>query len=173
MTSEQQKPQDDMVTIGKIGAPVGLRGEVRLISYLQDDENWSHYKHVHTAMGDVELMQVKTQGKGLVARFRNIHSREQAQNYTHQLLQVARGQLPELDDEDSFYFIDYVGYEVFNTQGAKLGVVAGVEDFGGGELLDIELEGGKRFFAPFHNKAVPTIDEAAKTLILDEQYLSR
>jgi 16S rRNA processing protein RimM len=61
---------------------------------------------------------------------------------------VPRGELPPLG-EDEYYHSDLIGLPCVDAEGAELGTVVAVENFGAGDLLEIERPGGKRALIPF------------------------
>ena len=82
---------------------------------------------------------------------------------------MPRSRLPE-PEPDEFYHADLVGLEARDPSGRSLGRVRAVQDFGAGELLEIELESGTSEFVPFTRAAVPEVDleDGFVTVVLPE-----
>ena len=76
-------------------------------------------------------------------------------------LYVARAQLPQLTQEDDFYYADLIGLKVVSAEGERLGDVTAVHNFGAGDLLEINGS-----FYPFTKQVVPQVDVAAGQLTL-------
>ncbi|WP_174298016.1 ribosome maturation factor RimM [Sphingomonas bacterium] len=85
--------------------------------------------------------------RGLVARFEEVEDREAAERLRGTLLTVPRASLPPLG-EGEYYHADLIGLPVHDMEGTLLGHVAAVEDFGAGDLLDVERADGRRFMVP-------------------------
>lgn len=85
--------------------------------------------------------------RGLVARFEEVRDREAAEALRGTLLTVPRSSLPPLG-EGEYYHADLIGLPVHDEAGTLLGHVAAVEDFGAGDLLDVERADGRRFMVP-------------------------
>ena len=70
------------------------------------------------------------------------------------VLTVARSALPPLE-EGEYYHADLIGLAAVSDAGEPLGTVVAVENFGAGDLLEIERPTGKRFMVPMTAAAVP------------------
>jgi len=69
-------------------------------------------------------------------------------------------------DEDEFYVTDLIGLSVVTPDGAPLGTIRAVQDFGAGDLLEITPpEGGATWYLPFTREAVPEVRIAERTII--------
>jgi 16S rRNA processing protein RimM len=69
-------------------------------------------------------------------------------------LTVPRDALPPLG-EGEYYHADLIGLPAVSTAGEDLGRVVAVENFGAGDVLEIERPDGKRFMVPMRVEAVP------------------
>ena len=79
-------------------------------------------------------------------------------------LTVPRAALPDLD-EGEYYHTDLIGLPVVSTTGEALGRVIAVENYGAGDVIEIERPDGKRFMVPMRVEAVPEWN--AQRLLLD------
>ncbi|MEO8531824.1 MAG: ribosome maturation factor RimM, partial [Deltaproteobacteria bacterium] len=77
---------------------------------------------------------------------------------------VDRAALPSLPD-DEFYYSDLIGLDVLDTGGTLIGKVADVQNHGAGDIL--EVKGAKPMLLPFTKAVVPTVDLAARRIIID------
>ena len=71
-------------------------------------------------------------------------------------LYILRDSLPEPDD-DEFYLADLIGLTVETADGELLGKVRAVQDFGAGDLLEIQPKAGASWWLPFTREAVPEV----------------
>jgi 16S rRNA processing protein RimM len=78
---------------------------------------------------------------------------------------VARHALPA-PDEGEFYHADLIGLQAVGQDGALLGTVVAVENFGAGDLIEIAPEDGPSRLVPFTRAAVPDIDVAGGRLVV-------
>jgi 16S rRNA processing protein RimM len=60
-------------------------------------------------------------------------------------------------DEDEFYVTDLIGLAVETPAGERLGVIKSVQDFGAGDLLEVQPQDGASWYLPFTKEAVPQV----------------
>jgi 16S rRNA processing protein RimM len=87
---------------------------------------------------------------------REVQTRDQAEALRGLKLYIARADLPEPDD-DEFYVTDLIGLAVVSPDGEPLGKVKAVQDFGAGDLLEVQPEHGATWYLPFTREAVPEV----------------
>jgi 16S rRNA processing protein RimM len=158
------------VCVARIGAAHGIAGEVRLFTFTADPMAVTHYGPLQSEDGEQTLaIATARPGKGfLVARFAGIADRSAAERLCHVELYVPRERLPAPDEPETYYHADLIGLVVDGTDGARLGTVAAVHDFGAGDLLEVApAGGGQAFLLPFTRAVVPVVDLAARRLVAD------
>jgi 16S rRNA processing protein RimM len=163
----------EWLEIGRIVAPQGLSGEVRIYPdsdfperFLQPGERWL----LRPSSTQVESIQLKTgrflEGKGLyVLCFAGIDSREQAERLRGAKLMVPMSDRPPLEDGE-FHVMDLVGLKVIHGHTQEvIGTVTGIAP-AGNDLLEIEL-----VRSPKQVILVPLVPEFVKSLNLQERQL--
>jgi len=135
------------VTLAVIIGAHGVAGEVRLKVFANDFG--SHHRFND---GALTLKSLRHGGNGAIARFAEVPDRGAAEALRGTELTVPRAELPSLA-QDEYYHADLIGLVVVSTEGDPIGTVVAVENFGAGDVIEIERPGGKRFMAPMH--AVP------------------
>ena len=150
---------DDLIQVGRVAGAFGVRGEVRITSFTADPLALVDYKTLQREDGSIGL--TLTNGRvakgSIVARAKEIETREQAEALRGLKLYIPRDKLPE-PDEDEFYVTDLVGLSLIDATGAPLGRIKAVQDFGAGDLLEIApVEGGATWYLPFTRAAVPEV----------------
>lgn len=161
-------PQD-LVLVGIFGAAHGVRGEVRLKSYTGDPLAIADYPRLTDAQGKTKF---KIQSARLikddilVARVEGIADRTAAEKLTNQSIYIARADLPPADEEE-FYHADLIGLRAETRDGALIGTIANVLNFGAGDILDVRPDLGDNLLLPFTKKVVPIVDLAGKRVIID------
>lgn len=137
------------VTLAAIAGAHGLKGEVRLKLFTDDAEGLKRYKSFDAGGKALTLQAVRVATGGAIARFKEVTDRTAAEALRGIALTVAREALPPLA-EGEYYHADLVGLPVVTPDGASIGTVLTIEDFGAGDILDIERPDGKSFMAPMH-----------------------
>ena len=80
---------------------------------------------------------------------------------------MPRDRLTPSEDEDEFLHADLIGCAVVDPAGTVLGTVTAVENYGAGDLLDIETPDGRSVLMPFTKACAPRIDIAARRIESD------
>ncbi len=151
----------DMVTLGEIVRPHGVRGEVKLRSFTEDPCAIAAYGALTTERGErLTLKNVRAAHDHVIARIEGVADRDAAERLKGRKLQVAREALPPVEDEDEIYAADLVGLPVVDEAGAAIGEVVAVQDFGAGDLLEIAAPGRRStVLLPFSDDVVVEIAE--------------
>ena len=149
----------DLIQVGRVAGAFGVRGEVRITSFTAEPLALVDYRDLRREDGSAGL--TLTSGRpakgGVVARAKEIETREQAEALRGLKLYIPRSKLPE-PDQDEIYVTDLVGLSVVTAAGEALGRIKAVQDFGAGDLLEIApAEGGATWYLPFTREAVPEV----------------
>jgi 16S rRNA processing protein RimM len=156
------------ICLGQIGAPHGVRGEVRLRSFTADPQAIAGYGPLETEDGCVVQIESLRHAKDhFVARLAGIADRDAAGRLTNVKLYVLRERLPAPDQPDEFYHADLIGLAAVDPAGEKLGTVVAIHNFGAGDLLELRpTEGRVTQMLPFDATTVPVVDLAAGRLVV-------
>ena len=158
------------ILMGRIGAAHGIRGEVRIQSFTEDPIALVDYGPLATSKPGliIEIETARLAGNVLVARLKGVADRTAAERLNGVELFVDRGILPPTDDDDDFYHADLIGLEARLTDGAIIGKVTAVPNFGAGDLIEVRNErSGDTYLYPFTKAAVPEIHVKAGYLVID------
>jgi 16S rRNA processing protein RimM len=160
--------EERRIPLAAVAGAHGIKGEVRLKLFTDSAENLT--RHARLLVGGVErrLLAVRGDNKGAVARFEGIADRTAAEGLRGSLVEIDRAALPPLA-EGEYYHAELIGTPCFDGEGKALGTVVAVENFGAGDLLEIEVAGGRRSLIPFK----PGIaDYADGRVVLDPEFLA-
>jgi 16S rRNA processing protein RimM len=139
---------DSKVTLAAIAGAHGVHGEVRVKLFAETIESLSRHKAVQVGERQLTIQSVKASGGMPVLRFAEIADRNAAEALRSQLVTVTREALPPLE-EGEYYHADIIGLPCVSTDGGQLGTVVSVENFGAGDIIEIEKPDGKRSMVPF------------------------
>lgn len=156
------------IALAAVAGAHGVKGEVRL--KLFTDETNSLPLHAKLYVGGVErrLLVLKGGGKAAVARFDGVDDRSTAEGLRGSLVEIDRSALPPLTDGE-YYHVDLIGLPAFDHDGNSIGIVSAVENYGAGDLLELDLPDGKRALIPFK----PGIaEEQGGRIVLDPVFLA-
>ena len=80
---------------------------------------------------------------------------------------MPRDRLPPTEDADTFYQSDLIGLAAVTQDGAALGTVKAIHNFGAGDIIEIApADGSTPLMVPFNQDAVPTVDLKGKRIVV-------
>ncbi|MBT1158915.1 ribosome maturation factor RimM [Aminobacter anthyllidis] len=152
------KPQNP-IQMAVIGAAHGIKGELRVKTFTGDPLALADYGPLYAKDGRAfEIAAIRPANEVVVVRFKGVADRNAAEALTGTELFVDRSALPDDGDEGEFYHADLVGLAVRDENGEPVGKVFAVQNFGGGDILEIQYQGRKGVLIPFTQAAVPVVD---------------
>ncbi|HWT42110.1 MAG TPA: ribosome maturation factor RimM [Sphingopyxis sp.] len=154
---------DRPVTLAAIAGAHGVRGEVRLKLFGEGAEALRAFSVFDAGDRKLTLKSVRPANQGAVATFAEVNDRSAAEALRGTVLTVPRSALPPLA-EGEYYHHDLLGLPCVSTDGAAIGHVAAVENFGAGDILEIEKPDRKRFMVPMTAQAVPAWNDDGVTI---------
>ena len=159
----------DRVCVARIGAAHGVRGEVKLWSFTEDPAAVAGYGPLETQDGSrrFEIEALRPAKDHFVARIAGVADRDAAERLRNLELFVPRTRLPQIQETDTFYHADLVGLDVVTPEGAKVGTVHALHNFGAGDIIEIKPVGsGEPLMLPFNEVTVPKVDLEAKKIVV-------
>jgi 16S rRNA processing protein RimM len=147
-----------VIVLAAITGAHGVAGEVRLKVFA--DDLASHRSFNGGALNLVKLRD------GTIARFVEVADRTAAEALRGTVLTVPRDALPPLG-EGEYYHADLLGLAAVSTTGEELGVVAAVENFGAGDVVEVRRASGKTFMVPI--SAVPEWND--EQLVIEAEFV--
>ncbi|MBS0345047.1 MAG: ribosome maturation factor RimM [Proteobacteria bacterium] len=163
-----------MIVLGRIVAPYGVGGWVKVHPFGDDPLSWK--KMPQWWLGaDSEgsdwkpytLKGCKAHGKAdsLVAAFEEVPDRNAAEAIDGLYIAVPRDALPK-PAEDEYYWADLIGLEVVNASGVRLGAVKGLLSTGAHDVLEVQ-DGELERLIPFVASYVTEVDAVARRILVE------
>lgn len=157
-----------MVVMGRVIAPFGIKGWVRLRTWTETEESLAGYPTWWLEDGrqwkPVELEEYEVHAKGVVAKLKGIDDRTGAEKLKGRDVGVPRAALGEAG-KGALYWVDLVGYEVVNLAGERLGEMEGRLDAVSGDVMLVK--GEKDFLIPFVEAYVKEVSPASRRITVD------
>lgn len=139
-----------MIVLGRIVAPYGVKGWVKVHPFGDDPAAWSAMPGLWLGAvpeggewSERALEGLRAHGKGLVAKFEGIDDRSVAEKLDGMYLGAPRAALPR-NAENEYYWADLVGLSVVNEAGETLGKVATLIEAGANPVLVVRDEAERR-----------------------------
>lgn len=156
------------IALAAVAGAHGVKGEVRLKLFSDSAESLARHKKVFVGGEERRLSTVRDRGKTAVARFDGVGDRSAAEALRGRLVEVDRDALPALE-EGEYYHADLIGLPCVDREGEAVGTVAAVENFGAGDLLEVEIENGRKSLIPFKD-GIADLHEGR--IVLDREFLA-
>jgi 16S rRNA processing protein RimM len=158
---------EDEVALAAVAGAHGIGGEVRLKLFGEGLDGLKRHKQVRVGGRALTLAALKP-AKQPIARFAEVSDRSAAEGLRGQLLTVPRAALPPLE-EGEYYHADLIGLSCETASGEPLGTIVAVENFGAGDLLEIEKPDGRRALVPFRDGIADLRDSR---IVADPEFLA-
>jgi 16S rRNA processing protein RimM len=157
------------VCLGQIGAPHGVRGEVRLHSFTAEPGAITSYGPLETEDGRViNIETLRPAADGFVARLAGVADRNAAERLVNTKLYVPRERLPEPQAPEEYYYADLIGLRAVDRAGKDFGTVVAIHNFGAGDIIEVRpAHGGETQLLPFDAMTVPEVDIANGRVVIE------
>ncbi len=168
-SSTEKKQPDSWVVMGRITAPYGVKGWVKVyvqtaqLDSLLDYSTW-WLRSGDGAWREVSVEAAKVHSGTLVAQLAGVADRDAAISLKGHEVAVLREQLPA-PEASEFYWADLIGLKVVNVQGHEFGHVARILQTGANDVLVVA--GEPETLIPFISGAIEKVDIAAGLISVD------
>ena len=156
----------EKVLIGKVGSPVGIKGEFRVNLYSQDSGNLKEGKVLLLERAEKSvsgaIKKVRYQKDKPVVRLEGIEDRNAAEDIRGMDVSIYAKDMEELP-EGEHYVRDLIGCRVVDMAqgGAEIGVLRDVIQNTAQSVLDVSTPDGKQVLIPAVDAFLRSIDEEA------------
>lgn len=173
MPHEDDGAASEKVVLGRLGAPNGLRGWIRVHAFTDppgaifDYPSWTLSGRTLAGSGTrraIQVEQSRQHGKGYVARLAGVTDRDAAGALTGLEISVARSEMPELSS--GYYWADLLGMEVFTSDAQSLGKVQRLMETGANDVLVVNGD-RERLIPWIVNDVIISVDARARRIEVD------
>lgn len=149
---------EQLITVGKVLAPHGVRGDVRILPLTDFPDRFFHTPAVYLDNGkQVAITAVRRHGRYLLLHFAGYDTPEAAAQLRGSLLRVPRSALVPLPP-GSYYVFDIIGLSVYTADGRLRGTVTDVLSTGSNDVYVVTPPTGKDLLVPALKQVVLSID---------------
>ena len=158
-----------MVTIGKIIATHGVRGEVKVASYSDVPGRFEKLKQVQVEIASgprtLAVVAIRRAAEGYLLRFAAVATPEEASPLVGGLLQIPEERLAP-PSENQYYEYQLIGMDVRSEDGKALGVLKEVLTTNSNAVFVVEDTGGTEHLIPATRELVRSVDVDAHTMVV-------
>lgn len=166
--------ESKQIACGKIGKPHGLRGECRFFPYNPDSPTLAILREGVLVLGDltrtVHIEKLAPHGDAFLLKCKELKFRDEIAQWTHAELWISTNLFPEIQEEDAWYHYQLEGLKALNHDGAVIGIIHAVQNYGAGDLLVVRTARGD-VDVPLMKPWVGQIDLQAGTIVVDTGWL--
>lgn len=169
------KADSSHVMLGRLGAPFGIKGWMKLISFTDPPENILAYRHFLIRLGDgftgLEIDESQSHGKVFVAHVKGCDDRNLTRQYTGSELWIPTSELPALADEE-YYWHQLEGLRVLNLDGEILGRIDRMMETGANDVMVVapatdSVDEEERLIPWITDRVIRKVDLAAGEVLVE------
>lgn len=162
----QREPDAGFVAVGRIQAPHGLKGELKVLSMTENPERFRPKAKLWAGQQPVTVSATRDAGGFVYLTLKGFSSRSSVEKFRNLLLQIPESELPELD-EGEYYRFQLIGLQVVDRTGAELGTVAEVIETGATDVYRVTAPDTQDLLLAATPDVVLEIDLEAKRMTVD------
>lgn len=153
------------IIVGKIIAPHGVRGDVRIVPLTDDPKRFYDLKEVTLDDGSVLAIEsVKMHNQYVLLQFKGYHDRTVADTLRGKMIHISRDQAVPLG-EDEYYTCDIIGMDVYLVDGEYIGKITNIIETGSNDVY-VAQKGKEQTLIPALKRVVKKIDLAEKKMVV-------
>ena len=166
--SSASHSNEKKLLVGKINGFFGIQGWVKVFSYTEPRVNILSYTPWSIDVdGELKKIEIKTgreQSKTIIANIKGIDTREESQKLIGKDIYIDKEQLPKLK-KGEYYWHELIGFEVFNQDKEKFGLVDYFVETGSNNVLVVK--GKKERWIPYIKPYLVSVDSFNKVIFVD------
>ncbi len=161
------KQMDKEIVIGKIVAPHGVRGDIRIMPLTDRPEQFLDLDYLLLEDGrQLTIKNARFHKRMVLVTTKEITTMNEAELLRDKKILIRAEDLPPLE-EGRFYVADLIGLPVFNEQGEQLGTFKDSLSTGSNDVYVIAVPEGKDLLIPALKIYVKEINLAEKRIVVN------
>ncbi len=161
----------DLVPIGKVSKPHGIKGEIKIYPYSGSVETLTSYCRFFLSFSDneglwYEVEKSRSQGRVAVVALVGVYSRNDSESLVGYEVCVDIQEMPDIA-QDEFYWNDIIGMSVTSADGKTLGKVKELMATGAHDIIVVRGEDGREYMIPVVGSFIREVDKERRTIVVD------
>lgn len=157
---------EQYIVIGKILKAQGVKGEVKIQPITSDLSRFKKLKTVYIDAAAYKITSVRI-ADFIYMGLAGIETRNDAQSFAGKQIKIDRVNAVELPDDDTFFIVDIEGCTLFGDDGAEIGVVSEVSQFGAADVFTVKTVDKRVMRFPFLKKVIVEVDTENRRIVAD------
>ena len=155
----------DIIKLGKITAPQGIKGEVRVYPYTDKPTRFSEIEAVLLNGRRCRIEKARYMKNMAILKLEGIDDRNAAEAVRNRELRLPREELWK-QPEDTYFVDDLVGCAVVSEDGAPVGTLKTIHSRPAQDLYEIEREDGSSFLLPAVKEFIKDVKTDEKIIVI-------
>ncbi len=159
----------EWATIGKIVAPFGLRGELKVFSLSDIPDRFAQLEGVYLG-SEYKRYAIESvrpyKGDMLLLKLQGIRDATTAESLRNSTISIPEHELAKLPP-DSYYQHDILGLQVIKLDGKPVGTIVDIMPTGGNDVYIVKSAEGKQFLIPAVKAIIKQIDLIRHVMYID------
>jgi len=155
----------ESVKLGKITAPVGIKGEVRVFAYTDELTRFSDITNLDVDNKAYDVENVRYHKNMVVLKLSGVNTRNEAEALRDKELSLKKEFLWDIP-EDTYFVKDLIGIQVHSKEGNFVGVISDVIKNSAQDLYQITTQEGHSFLIPAVKEFIINVDIEKKEMIV-------
>ena len=152
--------ETDMIVLGRVVAPHGVRGDLRVYPDTDRPEIFSSLPHVYIRGKAMDILQVRPHKHIYIFRLSGIEDRNAAESLVGEAVTMPAGELP-LRKEGSYYYFQLIGMQVADEDGVPVGTLSEILETGANDVYVVKSAEGKEICLPAIPSCILSVDTKA------------
>ena len=160
--------KEKLIHIGTFGKPSGLKGEVKISIFTSNIKSFFNYKPllVEDSFKELSFVFVRLSKGQAVVKIKNFKTYDSVKPLYGKKIFIERNNFPEIK-KNEYYFTDLIDCEIVSLDKKNLGVVKSIENYGAGDLINVNAKNDKEFYMPINKENIVSIDLKKKIIVVN------
>ena len=159
----------NLVHIGKFGKPVGLKGDIKILMYLNDIDIFKDLEPYLDENGKNiwSFEYLKITGKKIIGKISNCNSRNCVEKICGKNIYAKKNNFPKINKMNEYYDHELIECNVVDIKKKFIGTIKKIENYGAGNLINIIKTNGDNFFIPMNKDNIYKINLKEKLIVIN------
>ena len=156
-----------LLHIGTFERPVGLKGDIKVATYTSNLKFYLRYGSLMSedSLTSWDLKLVRESNGKVIVKVKNLETFERAESLKGKKIFVERRNLPKIK-KNEFYVVDLIDCKVVSIDNKLFGLAQSIENFGAGDLINVESKSSNNFYIPMNEDNIVSVDLQKKIIII-------
>lgn len=156
----------ETIEFGKIVNTHGLKGEVKVYSYTDNEKKILKLKKVYIRGKEYKVESMRLQKQMFLMKLQGIDDIDQTKNIMNEMC-FREVEKNESNDDEGYFIKDLVGLEVVDLDGNKVGTLKEVFRTGANDVYEVVDENNKSIYLPAIKKVIKSIDISSHKMTVE------